>query len=126
MVQKRQELPCAATARRPSVSDAAGVGEVGVAVGLPRLLGPVGKGAAGGVVGVAVVGALEEDEEEEEVHPEADDANAGVVGCDERGGGETGDHAGNVVVEELDRRAALEGRLLEVEGPEPELVAGPC
>merc|ERR1719231_718012 len=156
--KKRQELPCAATARRPSVCDAAGVGEVGVAVGLPRLLGPVGKGAAGGVVGVAVIGALEgdgeegaeedavdhpedpdrlvvdlavlagdhreEDEEQEEVHPEADDADAGVIGRDERGGGETSDHAGDVVVEELDGRAALERRLLEVERPEPELIAG--
>merc|ERR1719164_405720 len=162
MVQKKAKLPLEATARplgeRPSVGDAAGVGEAGVTVGLPRLLGPVGKGATGGVVGVAVIGALEgdgeggaeedavdhpedpdglvvdlavlasdhreENEEEEEVHPEADNADAGVVGRNERGAGKTGDHARDVVVEELDGRTALEGRLLEVEGPEPELVAG--
>merc|ERR1719164_90463 len=68
MVQKKAKLPLEATARplgeRPSVGDAAGVGEAGVTVGLPRLLGPVGKGAAGGVVGVAVIGALEGDGEE--------------------------------------------------------------
>merc|ERR1719164_336635 len=155
MVQKKAKLPLEATARplgeKPSVGDAAGVGEAGVAVGLPRLLGPVGKGAAviGALEGDGEEGAVEdavdhpedpdrlvvdlavlagdhreEDEEEEEVYPEADDADAGVVGRDERGGGETGDHAGDVVVEELDGRAALEGRLLEVEGPEPELVTG--